>query len=190
MAPSQPLTRRHSHDCSRRAAGAVGQAAAILGMLHRVPADHAAVHARLASLAEDITCEPHGEPDCDLTRALRDIVVHLGTAAELAHRHRATVLADELAEIIGIVEESGRNTARSLAAPPDRGAAARYRAEIARLARDADDAFRRLFARWYFDTEDPAAVAGMRDVGDELENVMRAFESVADAVHPSNELPG
>ena len=57
----------------------------------------------------------------------------------------------------------------------------------------ADDAFRRLFARWYFDIDDLAAIAGMRDVGDELENVIRAFESVADAVlvaQPPNELSG
>ncbi|MEU6829275.1 hypothetical protein ABZ894_11565 [Nocardia beijingensis] len=178
MTSSQPLARKHSHDCARQAADTVGQATAILGMLDLVPADHAAVHARLAALAEDSACEP----DCDLTRALRDAVVSLGTTAELAHRHRVTALADELAELIGIVEECGRNTARTFAAPVDSVGAERYRAEIGRLARDADDAFRRLFARWYFDTDDPATVAGMRDVGDELENVVRAFESVADAV--------
>ncbi|MGV9540817.1 hypothetical protein ACWEPH_05050 [Nocardia beijingensis] len=178
MTLSQPLARKHSHDCARRAASTVGQATAILGMLHLVPADHAAVHAQLAALAEDCTCEP----DCDLTRAMRAVVVHLGTTAELAHRHRVTALADELAELVGIVEECGRNTARTFAAPLDSVGAERYRAEIARLAHDADDASRRWFARWYFDTDDPATVEGMRHVGDELENVVRAFESVADAV--------
>ncbi|MFD8247576.1 hypothetical protein [Nocardia sp. NPDC059691] len=186
MTSSQPLARRHSHDCSRRAADTVGRAAAMLDMLPVVPD---AVHARLSALAEGIACEPN----CDLTRALRDVVVHLAATAELAHRHRVTALADELAEIIGIVEECGRNTARSFAAPWDPVGAARYRAEILRLAGDADDAFRRLFARWYFDIDDLAAIAGMRDVGDELENVIRAFESVADAVlvaQPPNELSG
>ncbi|MGW5221945.1 hypothetical protein ACWEQA_29130 [Nocardia sp. NPDC004085] len=178
MTSSQPLARKPSHDCARHAASTVGQATAILGMLHLVPADHAAVYAGLAALAEDDTCEP----DCDLTRALRAVVVHLGRTAELAHRHRVTAPADELAEIVGILEECGRNTARTFAAPADSVAKESYRAEILRLARDADDAFRRLFARWYFDTEDPAAVTGMRDMGDELENVVRAFESVADAV--------
>lgn len=178
MTSSRPLAPRHSHDCARRAASTVGQATAILGMLHLVPPDHAAAHARLAALAEGSACEP----DCDLTHALRAVVVHLGTTAGLAHRHRVTALADELAEIIGIIDECGRHTVRSFAAPLDSVAAARYRAEILRLAGDADDAFRRLFARWYFDTDDPAAVAGMRDMGDELENVVRAFESVADAV--------
>ncbi|WP_063052186.1 hypothetical protein [Nocardia arthritidis] len=186
MTSSQPLVREDSHDCSRHAADTVGQAAAILGMLHRIPADHAEVSARLTPLADrsaDIACELLGESAgrCALGRALHSVVIHLRTTAELANRHRVTVLADELVEIIGIVQECGQNTARSFAAPLDSMWAAHYRAEILRLADDADDAFRRLFARWYFDTDDLTTVAGMREVGDELENVVRAFESVADA---------
>ncbi|MFE7746922.1 hypothetical protein [Nocardia sp. NPDC057455] len=167
-------------------------------MLHRIPADHAAVYARLAMLAEcdaDIVCALPGEPAgrCALGRALDSVVIHLRTTAELANRHHVTVLADELVEVIAIVQECGQHTARSFEAPLDAVWAAHYRAEILRLANDADDAFRRLFARWYFDTDDLTTVAGMREVSDELENVVRAFESVADAAvvaDPPNELRG
>ncbi|WP_174185193.1 hypothetical protein [Nocardia barduliensis] len=117
-----------------------------------------------------------------LGRAMHSVLTHLRTSAERANRHRVTSVADELAEVIGIVEECGRHTAGLFAAPFDPTWAAWYRAEILRLAEDADDAFRRLFARWYFDTDDLAAVAGMREVSDEVENVVRAFEEVADAV--------
>lgn len=184
MTSSRPLVREDSHDCSRHAADTVGQAAAVLGMLHRIPADHAEVSARLAPLADrsaDIACELLGESRCALGRALHSVVIHLRTTAELADRHRVAVLADELVEVIGIVQECGQNTARAFAAQLDSVRAAHYRAEILRLADDADDAFRRLFARWYFDTDDLTTEAGMREVGDELENVVRAFESVADA---------
>ncbi|MGW4330216.1 hypothetical protein ACWEKR_30545 [Nocardia sp. NPDC004573] len=189
MASSQPLIGEDSHDCFRSAAGTVGQAAAIFGMLPRDSADPAAVHARLAALAErsdEFGCELHGAPEaagrCALGPALHSVVAHLRTAAERASLHHTTALVDELTEVIAIVEECGQHTARSLTAPLNFREAQRYRAEIQRLAEDADDAFRRLFARWYFDTEDFMAVAGMRDLGDELENVVQAFESVADAV--------
>ncbi|UAK35120.1 hypothetical protein K8O92_15615 [Nocardia asteroides] len=198
MSSSQPLAWSESHDRFQHSAGAVGLAAAMLGRLGRVPADHAAVHARLAILADSTVCAPLDSPAatdrCRLGSALHSVVVHLRTVAERAHRHGVTTLADEIVEVIGIVEECGRGTARSFATTTDATWPARYRAEISRLADDADDAFRRLFARWYFDTDDLATVAGMREVGDELENVVRAFESVADAVtamaaQPRGELP-
>ncbi|BDT96308.1 MULTISPECIES: hypothetical protein [Nocardia] len=197
MASSQPLIREDSHDCFRSVAGTVGQAAAILGMLCRDPADLAAAHARLVVVADRsdaLVCELFGVPDaagrCALGRALHSVVVHLRTAAERASGHRATTLVDELTEVIGIVEECGQHTARSLTAPLNSIEAQRYRAEIRRLADDADDAFRRLFARWYFDTDDLMAVAEMRDLGDELENVVQAFESVADAMLVTDRRPG
>ncbi|MGK8525359.1 hypothetical protein ACRS6B_29170 [Nocardia asteroides] len=153
---SQSLTWKDSHDCFRHAAGRIGLAAAVLGTLHRVPADHAAVHARLSILADRGAGDPFGEAgttDRDrLGRALHDVVVRIRTVAERANRHRVTTLADELVEVLGIVEECGRYTARAFARPVDATWPARYRAEILRLTEDADDAFRRLFARWYFDT--------------------------------------
>ncbi|MEU2042184.1 hypothetical protein [Nocardia niwae] len=197
MASSPPLVREDSHDCFRYAAATVGQAAAIIGTLNRERADPAAVHARLVVLADrsdGFGCELLGAPDtadrCALGRALHSVVVHLRTAAERANRHRVTAPVDELAEVIDIVAECGQHTARSLTTPLNTLLTHRYRSAIRQLADDADDAFRRLFARWYFDTDDLTAVAGMRDLGDELENVVRAFEEVADAVLVTDPLPG
>ncbi|WP_280244727.1 hypothetical protein [Nocardia abscessus] len=184
MSSSHPLAPRDQNDCFRDAVNTVGQATAILGRLRRIPADHAAVHAGIAILADRSEDMVRAAPADrrHLGRSLHSVLIHLRTTAERANRHRVTSLAEELAEVIGIVEECGRHTAGLFAAPFDPTWAAWYRAEILRLADDADDAFRRLFARWYFDTDDLSAVAGMREVSDELENVMRAFEEVADAV--------
>ncbi|WP_280472828.1 hypothetical protein [Nocardia asiatica] len=180
---SHPSTRRDRYDCFGDTASAVGRATAILAGLQQVPADHAAVAAEIAMLADRSADTPDtATADRRLGRALHSVLTRLRTSAEHANRHRVTSLADELAEVVGIIEECGRHTARQFAAPFDPTWAAWYRAEILRLADDADDAFRRLFARWYFDTDDLSAMAGMRELSEELEEVVRAFEEVAEAV--------
>ncbi|MCP2280970.1 hypothetical protein [Nocardia amikacinitolerans] len=112
-----------------------------------------------------------------LCRALDVVMDHLVAAAAQADRHRLTALPDELTTLIGLLDEGTRRTMEALRVQPDPIGLSVYRGKVQALADRADDAYRRLFARWADEATDTVTVVSA--VGDELTYAMQAVETVA-----------
>ncbi|MFE7743569.1 hypothetical protein [Nocardia sp. NPDC057455] len=161
--------------------------AIVLAEFGAPPADPFSIRHRLADLT------PLGAPIRPLPGhlhklgiLLRCCIDHMAIAAEIAQIHDLIGLADELVELVDIIDDSAVFTAEGIVAVADSAQRHAHAAAVRLRTRGADATLHRLLARWSAET---GIDFGQREFANGLMHIIRSFERVADELASIDRLP-
>ena len=116
---------------------------------------------------------------------LDDVMDHLEAVGSLLYLYGLTSLPSlprEMHELVAILDQQARLTARSLPSLKTMKGLKDYWVECNRLENEGDRAYRMLLVRLFSGEYDALTVMKMKEVADELEDACDAFEKVANTV--------
>ncbi|NUS72162.1 MAG: DUF47 domain-containing protein [Corynebacteriales bacterium] len=175
-------------------------AADVLAELGQPNANHQSISERLVDLehsSDEITHElirklnssfitPFDREDIyRLGGGLDDVMDHIEAAGTLVYLYGLTSLPAiprEANEMLETIQACARSTAEAMPRLKDRKGLEEFWIEVNRLENQGDRAYRMLLVRLYSGEYDALTVLKLKEVVDELERAIDAFEAVANTV--------
>lgn len=117
-----------------------------------------------------------------LGATLDDVMDHMEAAAQLVSLYGIRDLPDKLAEVITTLEHCSQVTAEAMPRLSSMKNLEKYWITINALENTADHLYRTFLAELFNGTRDALTVMKLKDVADELEDAVDAFEKVSHVV--------